>query len=246
MSEDTYEVLTALKEQVVLLKNLRDELLRVNEKLDQLIKKDHAGSAYQWTPEGLPICPKHGEAMNRREKQGDVWYSHTVTDEYGEVHYCRGYASKSSPGWEVESVNGKQETPQDYIDGVDLQDTRLPAVQGSPNDDFEEIARQSRPRAQPIRPEVGSELNEHFGPRGETPKEQAKPAEPPQQLAEPEARKQFYARGGDAVKNNLLEPQRFNAFMDTGKAEGWNKALALLNAHVESVVNGGDPNEIPF
>ena len=54
---------------------------------------------YQYTPEGLPICPKHKEVMKKREKQGDVWYSHAVQGAHGESHYCRGYASKNSPGW---------------------------------------------------------------------------------------------------------------------------------------------------
>lgn len=53
----------------------------------------------QWTAEGLPLCPKHGEVMKKREKQGQTWYSHTVEDDHGQKHYCRGYASKSSPGW---------------------------------------------------------------------------------------------------------------------------------------------------
>jgi hypothetical protein len=52
----------------------------------------------QWTAEGLPICPKHGEIMKKREKQGDTWYSHNV-EANGQKHYCRGYAGKSSPGW---------------------------------------------------------------------------------------------------------------------------------------------------
>lgn len=60
-----------------------------------------AARDYQYTPEGLPICPKHGAVMRKREKQGDTWYSHQVTDENGEAHYCRGYASKSSPGWNI-------------------------------------------------------------------------------------------------------------------------------------------------
>lgn len=58
-----------------------------------------AARDYKYTPEGLPICPKHGEVMKKREKQGDTWYSHRVHDERGNEHYCRGYPSKSSPGW---------------------------------------------------------------------------------------------------------------------------------------------------
>lgn len=54
----------------------------------------------QYTPEGLPICPKHGEVMRKREKQGDTWYSHRVVADDGSEHFCRGYKSKNSPGWE--------------------------------------------------------------------------------------------------------------------------------------------------
>lgn len=55
--------------------------------------------AYEYTPDGLPICPKHGIPMTKREKQGDVWYSHNVgTEEF--PMYCRGHAGNSSPGWE--------------------------------------------------------------------------------------------------------------------------------------------------
>lgn len=58
-------------------------------------------SQYQYTPEGLPFCPKHREVMQKREKQGDIWYSHGVEDAHGERHYCRGYQSKNSPGWDI-------------------------------------------------------------------------------------------------------------------------------------------------
>lgn len=55
----------------------------------------------QYTPDGLPICPKHGVPMRKREKQGDTWYSHSIEDSHGDPHYCRGYKSKNSPGWEL-------------------------------------------------------------------------------------------------------------------------------------------------
>ena len=42
-------------------------------------------------------CP-----CKKRNKQNDTWFSHKVTDpNSGEVIYCRGYASASSPGFEV-------------------------------------------------------------------------------------------------------------------------------------------------
>ncbi|NBD36668.1 MAG: hypothetical protein GVY30_11825 [Chloroflexi bacterium] len=41
--------------------------------------------------------------MKKREKQGDVWYSHRViAPDTGEELYCRGYPSKSGPGYEVQ------------------------------------------------------------------------------------------------------------------------------------------------
>ncbi|MCP4994317.1 MAG: hypothetical protein GY934_11115 [Gammaproteobacteria bacterium] len=59
--------------------------------------------ALVYTAEGLPICPKHGVPMQKREKQGDTWYSHKVPDPVtGEVTYCRGYAAPSSPGYAIE------------------------------------------------------------------------------------------------------------------------------------------------
>ena len=56
---------------------------------------------YEWTPEGLPICPVHGEVMTQREKQGDTWYSHGVIDASGEKVWCRGYPGRLSPGYDV-------------------------------------------------------------------------------------------------------------------------------------------------
>jgi hypothetical protein len=51
-----------------------------------------AGDGWQRTPEGLPICPRHGQVMTRREKQGDIWFSHRVASPAtGEELWCRGY-----------------------------------------------------------------------------------------------------------------------------------------------------------
>ncbi len=64
-----------------------------------------------YTAEGLPICPRHGIPMQKREKQGDTWFSHKVTDpNSGEVIYCRGYASPSSPGFDVLSATKSKPT----------------------------------------------------------------------------------------------------------------------------------------
>jgi hypothetical protein len=55
-----------------------------------------------WTAEGLPICPRHQVVMFKHEKQGDIWFSHKVTDNRGKEQFCRGCAGKSSPGWEIQ------------------------------------------------------------------------------------------------------------------------------------------------
>ncbi len=57
-----------------------------------------AGDGWQRTPEGLPICPRHQVVMPTREKQGDTWHSHQITDPHtGELLYCRGYAGPPAP-----------------------------------------------------------------------------------------------------------------------------------------------------
>ena len=56
------------------------------------------------TAEGLPICTRHAVPMRQREKQGDTWYSHSVTDPTtGEILYCKGRPGKDSPGWQVDT-----------------------------------------------------------------------------------------------------------------------------------------------
>lgn len=64
-----------------------------------------------YTADGLPLCPKHGVPMQKREKQGDTWHSHKLADPLtGEVTYCRGYAGPSSPGYAIEP-NSPAPTP---------------------------------------------------------------------------------------------------------------------------------------
>lgn len=54
------------------------------------------------TAEGLPICPRHGVPMQQRNRNGDLWFSHKMMHpETGETVYCRGYASASSPGYDI-------------------------------------------------------------------------------------------------------------------------------------------------
>ncbi|MBK8903478.1 MAG: hypothetical protein IPM53_20005 [Anaerolineaceae bacterium] len=80
------------------------------------------------TAEGLPICPRHGVPMQQRNKQNDLWFSHKmVHPETGETMYCRGYASASSPGYDIllplakQANDQREETPSE------------PAANGSSN-----------------------------------------------------------------------------------------------------------------
>jgi len=82
------------------LAKLLPTLARIETQLGEAGYQANAVREYPKTPTGEPICPKHGEPMRLREKQGDEWYSHTVTAPDGSKHYCRGHAGKSSPGWD--------------------------------------------------------------------------------------------------------------------------------------------------
>lgn len=71
------------------------------------------------TPDGKPICPKHGVEMRLRSKQGDEWWSHRVLNrESGEEMYCRGYASVNSPGFDVpaEQAGDLDDAGEDDLD----------------------------------------------------------------------------------------------------------------------------------
>lgn len=63
------------------------------------IEPVRTATAWQTTPTGEPICPKHGAVMRAREKQGDRWFSHNMGSEDHPL-WCRGYPGKESPGWE--------------------------------------------------------------------------------------------------------------------------------------------------
>ncbi len=63
---------------------------------------DRPAVVWSTTPDGLPICPKHGAPMRRREKQGDEWHSHKLINGHGEEVYCRGYDGPDSPGYRVD------------------------------------------------------------------------------------------------------------------------------------------------
>lgn len=57
------------------------------------------------TPDGLPICLRHGVPMRKRAKQGDRWYSHAIVID-GHEYWCKGRPGKDSPGWELEDSDG--------------------------------------------------------------------------------------------------------------------------------------------
>lgn len=88
-----------------------DTIRAVLGKLPQHGVTSAASFEFPRTPDGTPICPKHGVEMRKREKQGDEWWSHRVINrESGEEMYCRGYASVNSPGYDV---------PADQASGLD-------------------------------------------------------------------------------------------------------------------------------
>jgi hypothetical protein len=64
--------------------------------IGRLVQKGYrpANATNEWpkSPSGEPICLKHNAVMVRREKQGDVWYSHRVTASDGTERFCRGVA----------------------------------------------------------------------------------------------------------------------------------------------------------
>lgn len=75
-------------------------------------RPDVSGDTWARTPEGDPICPKHGVPMRKREKQGDIWYSHGIVDPTtGEKTYCRGYATKNGAGWTIETKTPPRPAP---------------------------------------------------------------------------------------------------------------------------------------
>lgn len=79
------------------------------------------------TAEGLPICPRHGVPMQQRNRNGDLWFSHKmVHPETGETVYCRGYASASSPGYDILLPQATQANDQSKATPSE------PAANGSP------------------------------------------------------------------------------------------------------------------
>jgi hypothetical protein len=65
------------------------------------VEPPRTAAAFELTPDGLPICPKHRVPMRERVKQGDRWHSHKVEGPGGEELFCKGYDAPDSPGWRV-------------------------------------------------------------------------------------------------------------------------------------------------
>jgi len=84
----------------------QDEFDKLEQSVNYLLKNNFRPQlGYQYTPEGSPICPRHNVPMVKREKQGDIWYSHNVGTEQ-DPQWCRGYEHKNSPGFGTVVSNG--------------------------------------------------------------------------------------------------------------------------------------------
>lgn len=84
----------------------QDAFDKLDQSVNYLLKNNFRPQlGYQYTPEGSPICPRHNVPMVKREKQGDVWYSHNTGSEDSPL-WCRGYEHKNSPGFGSSASNG--------------------------------------------------------------------------------------------------------------------------------------------
>jgi hypothetical protein len=191
-------------------------LHEINHKLTTLVEQAGTGPyGYRWTPEGLPICPKHGEVMQKREKQGDIWYSHRIIDtDTGEELYCRGYASKSGPGW---GHNGSGDPPQ-----IEPGDGRQPAAGSEfPGDGgLDEGAFDGPLPAETLR------LNELARQAVERERQQKQAAAQPVE----DARLAFYNIGSEAMAAEKISIEAFNALVNKAGRTSFAEALQELNA----------------
>ncbi len=86
------------------LRVLGREMLKINNALDLLVGEKRA--QFRMTPNGTPICAKHGIEMRLRQKQGDAWHSHAVQVN-GQTLWCRGYpfpGATPADGWNVPGI----------------------------------------------------------------------------------------------------------------------------------------------
>lgn len=204
---------------------MNDELLdRIATALETIAQAMQAQDAkeYQWTPEGLPICPKHGEVMKKREKQGDSWYSHRVIDPAtGEELYCRGYAGKNSPGWNLEPAADAQAEPE--------KDARQTPT--SPQDYPTKMwKRPNGARTEPRQAEAQKAvavLDEYF-PRPEVQAQAAAdlPADPNA------ARREFNTLVTEVIKSGFVDRVPFSTIATSANVDGWPTALQRLRLAV--------------
>jgi len=103
-------------------------------------RPDITGDTWLRTPEGNPICQRHQVPMVKREKQGDAWYSHQVTDPDGVIHYCRGYASPNSPGYDLEVKLDDVQT-SGTVGGAVVDEPQVPVNGNKPPMDDDELDR---------------------------------------------------------------------------------------------------------
>lgn len=88
----------------------QEDPAKIEATVSWLLNHDYrARVGYDLTPEGLPICPRHRVPLTKREKQGDIWFSHNVGSADDPI-WCRGYQSKTSPGWDIANGNGAAPT----------------------------------------------------------------------------------------------------------------------------------------
>jgi hypothetical protein len=70
--------------------------------------------------------------MQQRNRNGDLWFSHKmVHPETGETVYCRGYASASSPGYDI--LLPAAELSQSSEKPAAAQQTAVTSTNGQPN-----------------------------------------------------------------------------------------------------------------
>lgn len=193
------EVLGQLKAQTALLST-------ISKKLEALGDAQQGNSAYQWTPEGLPICGKHQEVMPKREKQGDAWFSHRIVVE-GKELFCRGYASKSSPGWNIE--------PDDTTPPPPPPPPATPPATPS----------QAQEPSQPSTPQPAPQVSAIFNQPDLAPAPQPDPATNYHKL--------FYDIGGKAVQEKRIAFDKFNSLVSLANIDGWSAALAGLRLTLE-------------
>ena len=199
-----------------------DDIDRMTAKLISLgYRPAITGDTWQRTPEGLPICPKHGEVMQKREKQGDTWHSHRVVNETtGEVSYCRGYATKNGSGYQVDAPKS---TTAPVLDETAQREKDL-----NPH------------KAYTLNPRQTFYTKNKSGYQVDAPKSTTAPvldetAQREKDLNPHKAytlnpRQTFYKISGEAIKAGRIAFDRVNELTRLANTDGWGAALAGLQA----------------